>query len=232
MHKSPSTEAMTRSPHKTMHKSPSKETIMSSPHKNAPHLKPSTTSAPGVAQGSPRRLRKLQSAHQLSSNYTAFNAPSLISQQRQQQQLTTNISQNLSIPPVPALPSPQNHSRPRANSDVPSPHTGQLPTRSAVAKKKEDPKNELKALLRRSPKGDVLGAMDDLRHLILVDGLEADSDGMVRIISHLTFMSDVLLTHYAVRPSHLHLVYTSRRSAPGNRHISRSHTPRPFASLC
>lgn len=172
-------EAMTSFPHRTMHKSPSKETMKNSPHRNAPHLPASTSAAP--AQGSPRRLRKLQSAHQLSSNYSSLNGPSLISQQRQQQQRNTSAAHIPSIPPVPALPSPQKHSRARSNSDVPSPFAGPSPRRNMVPKKKDDPKDELKSLMRRGPKGEVLGALDELRHLILVDGLEADTDGMVRI---------------------------------------------------
>lgn len=182
------------SPHKVMHRSPSKETVMNSPHKKAPHLPPSATPATAAAQGSPHRLRKLQSAHQLSSNYTALNAPSLISQQRQQQQQNTSNPQNPSIPPVPALPSPQKHNRPRANSDVPSPRSGPSTRRNVALKNQEDPKNELKSLMRRSPKGDVLGALDDLRHLILVDGLEADNDGMVCVVRYLSPLSDHLLT--------------------------------------
>ena len=172
---------MTSSPHRVMHKSQSKEAITSSPHKNAAHLPPSTTITPAPIQDSPRRLRKLQSAHQLSSNYTALNAPSLIAQQRQQQQRITSNSQNISIPPVPALPSPQKHTRPRSNSDVPSPRAGPSPRRGVAPRRKEDPRDELKALMRRSPKGDLLGALDYLRHLILVDGLEADNDGMVSV---------------------------------------------------
>lgn len=166
-----------------MHKSPSKEAMTNSPHRNAPHLPASTSTAP--AHGSPRRLRKLQSAHQLSSNYSSLNGPSLISQQRQQQQRHTSTAHNPSIPPVPALPSPQRHSRARSNSDVPSPYAGPSPRRNMVPKKKDDPKDELKSLMRRGPKGEVLGALDELRHLILVDGLEADTDGMVRILGQL-----------------------------------------------
>ena len=165
-----------------MHQSSSRDATTSSPHKNTPHYSPSTAAAP--SQGSPRRLRKLQSAHQLSSNYTTLNAPSLISQQRQQQQRNPSISQNTSIPPVPALPSPPKQNRPRSNSDVPSPRVGPSPRRAAIPKKKEDPKDQLKSLLRHSPRGNVSEALDDLRHLILIDGLEADSDGMVRILQH------------------------------------------------
>ena len=180
-----------------MHRSSSKEVITSSPHKNTPHLPSSTSTAP--SQGSPRRLRKLQSAHQLSSNYTSLNAPSLISQQRQQQQQRNPIvSQNHSIPPVPALPSPQKHNRPRSNSDVPSPRAGPSPRRVAILKKKEDPKDELKNLLRHNPRGNVSAALDDLRHLILVDGLEADNDGMVRVYRHSTPIYMILLILHAV----------------------------------
>ena len=174
MQKPPSKETLTASPHKVVQKAQSRETVTRSPHKNPPQLPSSGTAS---LQGSPHRLRKLQSAHQLSSNYSALNGPSLISQQRQQQQRNTSTT----IPPLPELPSPQKQNRPRANSDAPSPYADPSQKRNAIPrKKKEDPKTELKTLIRRNPKGDVLGSLDDLRHLILVDGLEADTDGMVR----------------------------------------------------
>ena len=191
---------MISSPHRNMHKSPSKEVITNSPHRNAPHL-PASTSA---AHGSPRRLRKLQSAHQLSSNYTALNGPSLISQQRQQQQRSTSTAQNTPIPPVPALPSPQKHSRARSNSDVPSPYVGPSLRRNVVPKKKDDPKDGLKSLMRRGPKGEVSGALDELRHLILVDGLEADTDGMVRI-----FEQQLILHQHLADPTYYSLISVS-----------------------
>ena len=153
--------------------------MTNSPHKHTPYIPSSAAAAP--TQGSPRRLRKLQSAHQLSSNYTSSNAPSLISQQRQQQQRHTNAPSNNGVPPVPNLPHPQRSSRPRSNSDVPSPRLPPQPSkqRIPVTRKREDPKDELKSLMRRGPKGDVINALQDLRHLILVDGLDADADGMV-----------------------------------------------------
>lgn len=160
--------------------------MTSSPGKNAPHLPPSST---GPQLGSPRslgRLRQQKSAHQLSSNYAAFNGPSLISQQRQQQRITS-ISQNTSIPPppVPAIPSPQKHIRARSNSDavVPTPASiGPALRRIHVPKKFVDPKDELRSLIRHGPRNDVPDALQSLRHWILVDGLEADNDGMVKLL--------------------------------------------------
>ena len=157
--------------------------MTSSPSKNAPHLLPPT----GSQLGSPRslgRLRQQKSAHQLSSNYAALNGPSLISQQRQQQQRNPSTSQNTSIPPppVPAIPSPQKHNRARSNSDavVPTPvNIGPSLKRYQVPKKPVDPKDELRSLIRHGPRSDVPDALQSLRHWILVDGLEADNDGMV-----------------------------------------------------
>ena len=162
--------------------------MTSSPSKNAPHLPPSST---GAQLGSPRnlgRLRQQKSAHQLSSNYAALNGPSLISQQRQLQQRITSISQSTSIPPppVPAIPSPQKHIRARSNSDavVPNPvNVGPSLKRIQVPKKVVDPKDELRSLIRHGPKSDVPDALQSLRHWILVDGLEADNDGMVRFLA-------------------------------------------------
>ncbi len=161
--------------------------MTSSPSKNPPHL---PASVAGTQLGSPRslgRLRQQKSAHQLSSNYAALNGPSLISQQRQLQQRNTSISQTTSIPPppVPALPSPQKHIRARSNSDavvLNSINTGPSLKRIHVSKKPVDPKDELRSLIRHGPRSDVPDALQSLRHLILVDGLEADNDGMVRFL--------------------------------------------------
>ena len=157
---------------------------MSSPTKgsHAP-LGPSTQQL-----GSPRtagRLRKLQSAHQLSSNYAASNNPSLISQQRQQQQRQSSASLN---PPVPAIPpqhSPQKHHRSRSNSDAVVPsllrHSAS-PKRPIPAKNIAPPKDarhELEFLVKQGPNDNVPLALQDLRHWILCDGMDADTDGMV-----------------------------------------------------
>ena len=162
--------------------------MTSSPSKNPLHFPASST---GPSLGSPRslgRLRQQKSAHQLSSNYSALNAPSLISQQRQLQQRNTSQTQNTSIPPppVPAIPSPQRHVRARSNSDavVPIPvNIGPSLKRYHVPKKPVDPKDELRSLMRHGPRNDVPDALQNLRHWILVDGLEADNDGMVRSLT-------------------------------------------------
>ena len=160
--------------------------MTSSPSKNLPHLPPSST---GPQFGSPRsmgRLRQQKSAHQLSTTYAALNTPSLISQQRQLQQRVTSISHNASnpTPPVPAVPSPQKHTRARSNSDAVIPNSVNLgPSfkRIQAPKKAVDPKDELRSLIRHGPRNDVADALQSLRHWILVDGLEADNDGMVRL---------------------------------------------------
>ena len=156
---------------------------------------PSPTAANASAQlTSPRTartLRKLQSAHQLSSNYAALNAPSLISQQRQQQRNTSN-SQGQGIPQVPTIPAQHSpnkpvHHRTRSNSDAIPPNTSSIePISRRLAPPRrqinfQSPKDQLKALISHGPKGDVEGSLRRLRHLILEDGLEADNDGMVGV---------------------------------------------------
>ena len=147
--------------------------MTSSPNKPASHLPPSSSTSNPPQLNSPRssgRLRKLQSQ------------PSLISQQRQQQQRNTSSSQASSIPPVPEFPSPHKHRRGRSNSDaiIPtSPRVGPSPKRNAVPRKLLDPKDELRNLIRHGPRGNVPDSLQSLRHWILVDGLEADADGMV-----------------------------------------------------
>ncbi|MCJ1455954.1 hypothetical protein MMC28_006311 [Mycoblastus sanguinarius] len=146
--------------------------MTNSPSKHASHLLPLPSSLTAQQLTSPRssgRLRKLQSQ------------PSLISQQRQQQHRNTSASQNTSLPPIPALPSPPKHSRARSNSDavIPTPpNAGPSPKRNVITKKPLDPKDELRSLIRYGPRGDVPNALQNLRHWILVDGLEADTDGM------------------------------------------------------
>lgn len=138
---------------------------------------------------SSRTLRKLQSAHALSSNYAALSTSSLISQQRQQQR-NTSSSQSPGPPQVPPLPSQQSHHRTRSNSDaiVPSYSNAGAPPlrRTAVPKKAAvtlSTKDELETLVRQGPRGDVPTGLQRLRHLILCDGLDADNDGMVSLVS-------------------------------------------------
>lgn len=136
-----------------------------------------------------RTLRKLQSAHALSSNYSSLNGSSLISQQRQQQQRNPVSSQNSAPLQNPPVPPPSSHHRTRSNSDALiacfSNSTNAPTRRNAIAKKTvsaQTPKDELEVLVRQGPRGDVLIGLQRLRHLILCDGLDADSDGMVSVL--------------------------------------------------
>ncbi|KAK3179029.1 hypothetical protein OEA41_001168 [Lepraria neglecta] len=140
--------------------------MASSPHKNSQHFPPTSTLQPA----SPRtagRLRKLQSQ------------PSLISQQRRQQLRNESATQN--APSMPPIPLPMKHTRTRSNSDAVVPNfskDGRSPQRGLTSRRTENPKDELKSLIRRGPRGDLPDALQSLRHWILVDGLEADTDGM------------------------------------------------------
>lgn len=164
--------------------------MANSPSRHAPHLPATASASTTHLLGSPRStrtLRKLQSAHALSTSYAAFNPPSLISQQRQQQQQqqrNTGGFQNNGLPQVPPLPT---HHRTRSNSDAlarsPS-HAGAAPAKRIVPPRKtvvQSPKDELETLVRHGPRGDVPTGLQRLRHLILCDGLDADSDGMVSL---------------------------------------------------
>lgn len=172
--------------------------MTSSPTKHVPHLPPSTLITSSHQLNSPRRtpgLRKLQSAHALSSHYAAAaNNPSLISQQRQQQQRSTSTAQNSTLsqipqipplPQIPALPLSHSHNRTRSNSDaiVPTSSNGAFASKKYMVAKKTiaspSPKEELDSLVRQGPRGDLPASLVRLRHLILVDGLDSDSDGMV-----------------------------------------------------
>lgn len=155
-------------------------TSASTTHLRDPHLlaSPRTT----------RTLRKLQSAHALSSNYSSLNSSSLVSQQRQQQHRNPVSSQNFTPQQNSPIPPTSSHHRTRSNSDALvtsfSSSTGAPTRRNAVAKKAisaQTPKDELEALVRQGPRGDVPVGLQRVRHLILCDGLDADSDGMVSV---------------------------------------------------
>ena len=144
--------------------------MTSSPYRNAPHFPPTSTGLPPSSPRTAGRLRKLQSQ------------PSLISQQRHQQLRNASPSRNPAIPALPAFLTPRKHTRTRSNSDVvatSSPNTGSSTQRGQISRRTENPKDELKSLMRRGPRGDLPNALQSLRHWILVDGLEADNDGMV-----------------------------------------------------
>ena len=145
----------------------------------------STLSQQPGSPRSPGRLRKLQSAHQLSSQYTSSGGPSLISQQRQQQQRNTSGILNPPVPPIPAQHSPQRQNRARSNSDANIPNAAKAagsPRKAAFLKKTttaKDPKYELETLIRQGPRENVPLGLQNLRHWILCDGINADADGMV-----------------------------------------------------
>ncbi len=171
-----------------------------SPTKHIPHMPPPTSTVPAHQLGSPRstpRLRKLQSAHALSSNYAAMNGPSLISQQRQQQQRhvsssqSTLFSQTPQIPPLPQiapLPLAHSHNRARSNSDLLSssnivaPQRRNLPAKKMASFVPPVDAHEIDTIVRQGPRGDLSNKLQRLRHLVLVEGLESDSDGMVRFL--------------------------------------------------
>lgn len=165
--------------------------MANSPSRHGQHMPASVSTTHLLSSPrSSRSLRKLQSAHALSSNYAALSTPSLISQQRQQQR-NTSSSQSPGPSQIPPLPSQQSHHRTRSNSDaiVASYSNGGALSvrRNAVPKKAPvtlTPKDELETLVRQGPRGDVPAGLQRLRHLILCDGLDADNDGMVSLVSN------------------------------------------------
>ena len=180
----PLTPTMTTSPVKATTNSPSKNAHPIQPASNAQQL-----SSPRTA----RTLRKLQSAHQLSSHYASQNNnPSLISQQRQQQH--RNPSASLAPPPpVPSLRRSHSYNRLLANPGTPATAsiplqnvTGQLPSAKRGKSPRRPattlhPKDQLKALVASGPKNDIPASLRDMRYLILGDGVDADNDGMSQL---------------------------------------------------
>ncbi|MCJ1479785.1 hypothetical protein MMC13_008471 [Lambiella insularis] len=153
---------------------------------------PSSTTAHLSSPRSTRTLRKLQSAQALSSNYNAAaNGPSLISQQRQLQHHGSAILRDAALPPVPILAAaPQGQLRNRLRADSES-TAGDMTNSLAVQRKGAmakkivgadvNSKEDVEVLIRQGPKGDLSGSLDLLRRSVLLDGLEADSDGMSQL---------------------------------------------------
>ncbi|KAI9803480.1 MAG: hypothetical protein M1825_001823 [Sarcosagium campestre] len=179
-----------------MSTSPSKHRV---PHFPPPisNANPNSASSPSSPQTN--RLRRLQSAHALTSHSSVSNQPSLISQQRLQQhqlqqqqhhQRTFHVSPSkeslfsAEAPPVPRLTS---HGRTRSNSDVSLTTSRSIlsPTtkRTLAAKKASGPllsrDSSLELLLTEGPDlGDVATSLRYMRYKILTDGVSSDSDGM------------------------------------------------------
>jgi len=176
--------------------------MATSPSRNSPHMAPSVHASTFAQPSSPRTprtprtLRKLQSEKALSSHYSytpSNNAPSLISQQRlQQHRSSANLRDSAALHPSTTYTDSHNRlsARARANSDLSAngmPHTAAAPKRHALVKKTAEadvnPKEEVERLMRQGPKGDANGGLALLRRMILLDGLVADSDGMVSLPS-------------------------------------------------
>ncbi|KAI9642242.1 CDC16 protein [Ciborinia camelliae] len=153
----------------------------SSPTKDAfpfPSLAPpnqtSLNAPPPPSPRSHRALRRLQSAHTLGS---AFNQPSLISQQHKQ-------ALEKVIPPIQkdATQSTITRSRARSNSDVtnmvPNPTSA---SRRPIANRRFNASESmsLDRLIRDGPPdGDIIGSLESMRLKILAQGVKSDSDGM------------------------------------------------------
>ncbi|KAH0543083.1 hypothetical protein FGG08_002597 [Glutinoglossum americanum] len=139
-----------------------------------------------------RTIRRLQSAHTLSSNPPHSDAPPVPPFQRwQPQNRVTSSTHKEPPPPAPSHANPtlaaQINTRSRSNSDAPVASVstvGPLSKRNAMAKRVVAPalagKNTtLEAMLREGPPtGDIVGGLRELRFLVLTDGVASDGDGM------------------------------------------------------
>lgn len=155
---------------------------------NIPHLPPpnSMILAP-PSPGTHRSLRKLKSAHTLGTHSprSTVNSPSLISQQRSQQQLNRRVSPSRKSNPHGA---PLN----RSNSDLApilnySTNSGSVASRRAAGKKiMPGEALSLERLVRDGPPdGDLAAGLELVRLKILDQGIKSDGDGMVSIDSKL-----------------------------------------------
>lgn len=211
-----------------------------SPSRHIPHLPPPSTTVNPTSSSprSTRTLRKLQSAQALSSSYAAANAPGLISQQRQLQHRSSGLLREPSATQTILPPPIQSHGRSRSNSDIVA--TGIAPAapgprripKKANSGADANPKDDLETVVRQGTKGDAMGSLDKLRRLVLLDGVDADSDGMVSILLEiLAFTYFQLMKTTTVSFANLHLVNPPQRSTAFNRYLPFSHTPRPLPSL-
>jgi cell cycle arrest protein BUB2 len=122
-----------------------------------------------------RTVRRLQSHQQLSSN-----SPSLITQQRQQQQLHGLTSRESKEQLHQPMPNPFLASgRTRANSDAPMPFKKPSSTRRLPASATHGRKSSLEILLRDGPPGgNIEQGLGDIRYHILSSRVEAGKEGM------------------------------------------------------
>jgi cell cycle arrest protein BUB2 len=156
-----------------------------------------------------RTVRRLQSHQQLSSN-----SPSLITQQRQQQQLhalTNRESREQLQPPMP------NSGRTRANSDAPIAFKKPSSTRRLPASATHNRKSSLEVLLRDGPpSGNIEQGLSELRYQILSSRVEAGKEGMSDYRCYLW----LALLNVAALPTDEYLDLVHRGRSPAYQKIS------------
>lgn len=85
-------------------------------------------------------------------------------------------------------------------------------------------------LLRKGPQnGDVVAALDELRHKIVADGIPSNSDGMVNNPIHTR--KALSNQRKPVRTTNIHLAHPSQFAAYSNRCLPRPCPPGRFSSL-
>ncbi len=123
-----------------------------------------------------RTLRRLNSAHTLG----ASNRPSLIAQQRQQQQLISpyNSLRKKDSPEISTAT--QNHNRVRSNSDASGTKelAQGLKKQNSGLMRKASEHASLDRIVRDGPGQDMGNALDSMRLKILDQGIKSDGDGM------------------------------------------------------
>ena len=89
----------------------------------------------------------------------------------------------------------------------------------------------LDLFLQKGPtNGDVVAGLEELRRIVLLDGIPSNSDGMVSHVQVRPHSSQ--LTMSVVRIAHLHLAYPTQRSTYPNESLSRSRRTGRLTSLC
>ncbi|KAI9885203.1 MAG: Sulfate permease 2 [Watsoniomyces obsoletus] len=154
-------------------------------------MEPSMNNNTPSSQRAPRTLRKLKSAHVLSSHASNANLSSTTSSRPPPPRSTAFLHREL--PPMsnhpPPLPHSTSHSRTRSNSDAAafgmSTNSQQLrnhaaPKRVVTAGLNGNTKNmTLDALLRDGPRnGNIKEGLECMRYQVLSNGVGSDHDGM------------------------------------------------------
>lgn len=91
----------------------------------------------------------------------------------------------------------------------------------------------LDLFLQKGPlSGNVVPGLEELRRIVLLDGIPSNNDGMVRPhVSSTSYLTQTDDKYRTVRATYLHLAYPAERAAAENERLPRSRGPRSVSGL-